>query len=155
MNIKIYTDGGFRFKNGDIPAQGSYGWVILFDGEDRFIGGNGLVDWHKQTTQIAEMYAIYKALEFIIDNKLPTHKLDVTVISDSQYCVNTLNEWYKKWSKNGKIIPEGKVNVDLWSKIWDMKNQFKSFRMQWVRGHNGDKWNEYVDWLNQKALGRE
>lgn len=152
MKIQIYTDGGFQFASGTIPPQGSYGYVILVN--DMVIEGSGLVDWHKQTTQVAEMYAIFKALEFFVVNDFPSKDFSLYIHSDSKYCVNTLNEWYAKWSCNGSVIPKGKENVDLWSKIWDLKKQFFFVKMIWVKGHDGDKWNERVDDLNQIALGR-
>lgn len=155
MKIKIYTDGGFRFGNKDtgVYPQGSYGYVIL-PNDEIVVEGSGLVKWHKQTTQIAEMFAIYESMKFLVDNDFPTKDFSLYIHSDSKYCVNTLNEWYERWSCNGTQIPKGKENVDLWSEIWNLKQQFFFVKMIWVKGHNGNKWNERVDDLNQIALGR-
>jgi ribonuclease HI len=77
-----------------------------------------------------------------------------TIYSDSQYVVNGLNKWSKKWARNGwklgKMAQSKPVkNRDLWV---DLTNaQRPQHALAWVRGHNGDVGNERADYLAENA----
>lgn len=151
----IFTDGGFSKTKGKI---GSWSFVIYAEGHpERYIHRYGLVEHHKQTSQTAEMLAIINALEFVSETlcsgdifKAQTISIELT--SDSQYCVNGATEWMYKWRRNNW---EGKENIDLWKRIYSLSvNTFKSVQYQWVRGHDGDHFNELADLGCNIALGR-
>ena len=115
----------------------------------------GLIEYGKKTSQISEMWAIKVALETLLEYNMA--KNDVIVYSDSQYCVNTLNVWYNNWERKGLL--DTKQNIGLWKEIVSMKRMFKSITFKWLKGDEGLKdcdsiHNEYVDKLNQSAIGR-
>ena len=77
----------------------------------------------------------------------------VTVVSDSKYVVDSINQkWVWGWAqKNFK----GKKNQDLWERfleIWPKHH----VKMQWVKGHADNPFNEKCDQLAvAAALGKE
>lgn len=152
----LHTDGGFK-KTGVSP-QGSWSYVVHPESSDvNYIHKYGLVEHHKQTSQTAEMMAIINGLKFV-ENELcggdifKAQNVKLTVISDSQYCVNGANEWMHNWKKNNWLEKE---NVDLWKRIYTLTvNTFKNVRFEWVRGHDGTKFNELADLGCNIALGR-
>ena len=71
------------------------------------------------------------------------------VYSDSNYCVQTFNEWMFNWAKNGwiksdKNIPE---NLDLIQAYYDWYQKGYRIDLRKVKGHAGNKWNEIADQL--------
>ena len=144
MQIKIYTDGACR-ANGTKNALGGWAYTIIYNDELRLDGwGN-----EKETTNNRmEMMAIIKALKnFTVLDK------EIIVYTDSAYIHNCMKQkWYINWQKNGWVnaAREPVKNKDLWEQIIPyFSNPFISFEK--VKGHNGDKWNEYVDKLAVRA----
>jgi ribonuclease HI len=151
MNFQIWTDGGFSFNN----KIGSWSFLLYHDNKDQRIEQYGLVEHHKQTSQIAEMMAIVKALQFVSDvlcedDLVKAKAVDITITTDSMYCVNSMNDWMHKWQRAG--WPADKQNLDLWMQVYALKLRFKTVNAVWVKGHSGVELNERVDYLNQQAL---
>ena len=156
MKFVLYTDGGFC-KTGASPI-GSWSFVIHSEDNDSVhMHRYGLVEHHKQTSQTAEMSAIINALKFVEEKICQgdiflAQTIDLKVISDSQYCVNGANDWMHKWKKQNWL---DKQNVDLWKQIYTLTvNTFKSVQFEWVRGHDGNRFNELADLGCNIALGR-
>lgn len=150
--VTVYTDGGFSYHE----SIGSWGFIAFCnDNEDYTIERFGLVDHHKQTSQVAEITAILKSLLFCFEeiaknNKNVATKLDITIYSDSQYCVNTIATWMEGWAKSDWQVD--KQNLDLWKQIYQLKYCFNTLTMKWVKGHAGNRLNERVDKLTQIPL---
>ena len=154
--ILCYTDGGFQ----SIPdLKCSYGVYMIPECIAKSREGiykYGLIDYNKKTSQISEMWAIKVALETLIENEF--NKFPVLIISDSQYCINTITKWYKGWVKKGEC--DSKQNIELWHKIMGMVRKFNNIKFQWVKGHTNASdlhsiHNEFVDGINQVAIGRK
>ena len=64
----------------------------------------------------------------------------VLIYSDSQYVVNTMNGKFSK-----------KKNYDLWKKL-EEDSKDKNLDVRWVRGHNGNHYNERCDQLCSIAM---
>jgi ribonuclease HI len=107
-------------------------------------------EWgHKETEEVGyeefttnnkmELEAISRSLSYAKDMGIK----NVKIKSDSQYAINSLTIWGDKWEKNDY---KGKKNVDI---IKDIRRMLKSLNaeFEWVRGHDGDIFNEYVDGL--------
>jgi len=142
MNWVAYTDGGSAPTN---PGPSAWGVVLIApDGKtvQRLSGfiGHG-------TNQIAEITAAIEGLSRVPEGEA------VELISDSQYVIKGLTEWRKGWEKRGfrNSKNETVANLELWKRLFQVADARRaSFR--WVRGHNGDRYNEEADVLVAQAL---
>ena len=79
-------------------------------------------------------------------------------MSDSTYVVDSITkEWYLKWDKNNWKRGKSDVpNADLWKELVALLHRsdtfYRNVTFKWVKGHNGNEWNEYVDKLAQKEI---
>lgn len=134
---QLYTDGALRKGN-----VGAWAFAIVKDGE--------LLE--SRATQVLDTTNNRMELTPVIEGLM---KFDSTatveVISDSAYVVNCfLQKWYVKWHRqnwkgsNGLPIK----NKDLWGVLIALASQFEN-RITWthVKGHSGNKWNEFCDAL--------
>lgn len=140
--IKIYTDGCCLDNN-----IGGWAFVAL-DGESKHSASGKLA---KCTNNIAELYAVKKAIEYALDNQLK----DIIIYSDSKYTIGCLTQWWQQWKKNGWTKKGGIKNLDLIRVILDQIGRFDSFEMKWVKAHNGNKYNERADVLASNAARRK
>jgi ribonuclease HI len=67
---------------------------------------------------------------------------------DSQYVKRGITEWIANWKKNNWRTSEKKAvkNQDLWAAL-DRLNAALAVSWKWVRGHDGDSYNELCDKL--------
>jgi ribonuclease HI len=140
-HVVIYTDGACLGN----PGPGGYGIVLLHDKHRKeFSRGFRLT-----TNNRMEILACIVGLQAL---KSPC---DVTLYSDSQYVINSMNKgWARRWKKNSWKREGGNVpNADLWAKMLELCDNHK-VSFNWVRGHAGNKENERCDQLaRQAALG--
>lgn len=99
-----------------------------------------------QTNQRAELTAILRALQIVS----PTES--VLIWSDSQYAINCVKEWYKKWEANGWRTHKGEVqNKDLVQAVLAEKRKRDAMGAQtmieWVKGHSTNEGNIGADQL--------
>ena len=137
--IRIYTDGSC------LGNPGNGGWAFLMQNGDKFISMSG---FQKETTNNQmELTAAINALNYINDS------LDeIVIITDSNYVKNGISEWIKSWKKNNwKTANKSNVkNQHLWEKL-DELNSKLSVKWEWVKAHNIDKYNNYVDELARNS----
>ncbi len=135
--VKIYTDGA---ASGN-PGPGGYGIVMLSDAynlKKEFSQG-----YRHTTNNRMELLAVIVALE-----QLKHEGTVVEVYSDSSYVVNAVEKgWLFGWLKKGF---KGKKNEDLWRRFYAVYQKHK-VKLVWVRGHNGDFYNERCDQLATNA----
>lgn len=139
--VSMYTDGSC-WPN---PGPGGWAWVLVRgDSEKRTCSG-----WKRETTNNRmELRAILMALRFLRTARIKK----CTVWSDSQLCVKTLNEWAKSWEKNGWRRSNGPVkNLDLVRPTFKIYRELPQCKVKWLRGHDGNKWNEKADSLALEA----
>lgn len=120
--LKIYTDGSCCPN----PGKGGWGAVILFGDIELHLSGSK----DNTTNNCMELMAVIEAIK-CLENRY--EKLDI--YSDSTYVINCAKG---KW-KRAK-------NVELW-KEYDKVSAGKDICWYWVKGHNGDYYNEIVDKL--------
>lgn len=132
MEYIIYTDGAYSQMN----DEGAYAFVILDESNNEVRRYAKKIV--KETNNRAELKAIISAIL-----QLPQDATHVVVNSDSQYALNTLSG---KWKR--------KMNLDLF-KLWDdlIKELCLTIEYKWVRGHNGNEYNELCDKLCNDAIG--
>jgi len=129
-HIKLYTDGACSGN----PGPG--GWAaVAFDGDDCIMKhGDG---FRHTTNNRMEILAIAEGLSFLREQLKSSRETDikVTVCSDSQLLVNTMN---KGWAR--------KSNRDLWYEVDKAISLFPyELEFEWVKGHSTDKKNALAD----------
>ncbi|MCC6958927.1 MAG: ribonuclease HI [Dehalococcoidia bacterium] len=139
----IFTDGSSRPN----PGPGGWGAVYVVDGEvreERF----GHEDW--TTNNRMELTAMIAGLEMAPKGQ------PITVYSDSQLVVNTLTKWAKGWEAKGWKRREGEIaNLDLVQQAWATVKANPAVQIEWIRAHDGSRWNEYADALSTAHLRSE
>ena len=126
--IQIYTDGSCLGN----PGPGGWAAIIEEDGRKRTLAGRE----DETTNNRMEILAVIKGLE-----ATPEHS-EVTVLSDSQYVVNTMT---KGWKRN--------ANQDLWPAL-DAAVKDRRVTWKWVRGHAGNPGNQEADALAYQQIGQ-
>jgi ribonuclease HI len=77
----------------------------------------------------------------------------VTVHSDSELCVKTINEWAAAWERRGWRRKTGPIaNLELVQALWRLSQSHRNVSLVWIRAHDGSRWNEYVDSLANTFL---
>lgn len=141
--FEIYTDGACI---GNGLKENIGGWSFVFVNNDKnFFEAVGIA--YNTTNNRQEMLAVLNSLRCCVEHDI----VSFVIYCDSQYVVNGVNDWMngwkkKNWLRKGELIP----NADLWQEIYEIKKHFQSVDLRWVRGHNGNKWNEYADQLIEK-----
>jgi ribonuclease HI len=139
----IFTDGSSR------PNPGPGGWGAVY------VKGNNVIDERHgadphTTNNRMELTALIAGLEMAPPDE------PVTVYSDSQLVVNTLTKWARGWEGRGWVRKEGPIaNLDLVRRAWELVQQRPNARIEWIRAHDGSRWNEYADALSTAHLRSE
>jgi|JI9StandDraft_1071089.scaffolds.fasta_scaffold00044_114 ribonuclease HI len=131
--ITIYTDGSAVNGTHD---KGGYGIVFINGSVRQFAGGQ----YSHTTSARMEVLAIVKALEKCKPGDI------VTVYSDNEYAVNTLQKkWIFKWVDENF---RGRKNKDLWRSFYIQYQRLHcKVTLKWIRGHDGNEYNEIADRL--------
>ena len=133
--LDIYTDGACSGN----PGKGGWGAVLVYKGAEKEISGA-----EKQTTNNRmELTAVIKALQLL---KEPC---EVNLTTDSKYVCDAVNKgWVYGWKKKGWIKSDKKpaLNVDLWEELLEQL-KIHDVTFNWVKGHNGQPYNERCDKL--------
>jgi len=163
MSINVYTDGSC------MPNPGFGGWAYTFiDSSNRcdlWFSHYGRSNEKKTTNNKMEMQAL---IEFLKDAATGERYI---IHSDSGYTLGGLI----KGGKSGNLIKPGKYtgwmqgwkrggwekpakNKELWKQLdRECKRHVRDgseLCFQWVKAHNGDEGNEYVDKLAKKGAMR-
>ncbi|GHU54885.1 ribonuclease HI [Clostridia bacterium] len=124
--VEIYTDGACSGN----PGKGGWGVVLKYNEYEKLLSG-----YEAETTN--NRMEITACIEGLKALKEPC---EVTIFSDSQYVVNTIN---KGWKKN--------KNQDIWL---ELENSMSPHEVSfvWVKGHAGHRENEICDKLATEAI---
>lgn len=139
--VTIYTDGACSGN----PGPGGWGAVLMHGSHTKEISGGE----QNTTNQRMELTAVLEALR-----ALKVKGWQVVVFSDSAYVVNAVNQqWLDRWQVNGwkNSKKEAVANQDLWMELLSLMKH-NHVRMEKVRGHAGDQWNERCDQLARQAI---
>lgn len=120
-DILLYADGSCSPN----PGPGGYGVILKY--------GNYTKEYHASfpntTNNRMEIMGIIHGLRELRE------PCNVTVITDSQYVVNTMTKGWKR-----------KSNEDLWEKL-DEAAARHNVKFEWIHGHSGYPENERCDEL--------
>lgn len=133
--VTIYSDGACSGN----PGPGGFGTVLVYNGIEKEIS-----EGFKETTNNRmELLAAIRGLECL---KEPC---EVTIISDSKYLCDAINKgWLENWKQKGwkKADKKPVLNVELWQQL-DNLLTIHTVSFEWIKGHNGHKYNERCDTL--------
>ncbi len=80
--------------------------------------------------------------------KLVPASTRVTVYSDSNLAVRSMNEWADGWKERGWKRKTGPIqNLDLVKELYFELRGRPELTLKWIRAHDGSLWNEYADSL--------
>ncbi|RDU67600.1 ribonuclease HI [Helicobacter didelphidarum] len=130
--VNLYTDGS------SLGNPGSSGYCALLE----YVMGNE----EKVYKQISggEFYSTNGRMELkaVVEGlKLLKEPCEVTIISDSKYVCDSINQYLQNWLKKGfKDVK----HTDLWGEYVNI-SKMHTIRTQWVKAHNGHPQNEHCD----------
>jgi len=148
MALSIYTDGGCSGN----PGPGGWAYVMVqktSQGDEVLVEKRGSEE--HTTNNRMELMAVISALKALKNKKeLPRQ---ATLYTDSQYVQKGITEWIHKWKQNSWKTSDKKPvkNQDLWL-LLDALAEELSVKWKWVKGHDGNVYNERCDQLTQKAI---
>ncbi|MEO6313966.1 MAG: ribonuclease HI [Chitinophagaceae bacterium] len=132
----IYTDGASRGN----PGPGGYGAILKWGNTEKELSGG----YRKTTNNRMELMAVIAALE-----ALKKETLQITVYSDSQYIVKSVEQgWLKNWIATD--FKGGKKNKDLWLRYHALSKKHQ-LKFIWVKGHASNAFNNRCDLLATAA----
>ena len=131
----LFTDGSCDGN----PGPG--GWGVVWVENDVIRLQKSGVD-PATTNNRMELTALIEAFSMLPQDA------DVTVYSDSELCVKTVNEWAAGWEARGWRRKGGEIkNLELVKRLYALARARPKARLRWIRAHDGSRWNEYVDAL--------
>ena len=155
----IYTDGSC-LGNGKSVNSGGFGVVVL-DNDEKLLYNHSKRS-ENTTNNREELKAIlYSFLNYGVNINNPLlgfNNYDIPIVySDSNYCVQTFNEWMFNWARNGWVKSDKKIpeNLDLIQAYYDWYQKGYRIDLRKVKGHAGNKWNEIADNLATGKISPE
>lgn len=137
--VPVFTDGA-SFHNGRATARAGIG--VYWDQNSPFNVSERLSG--KQTNNRAEIHAAKVAVQQA--KRMGINRL--IVHTDSEFLINGITKWIKKWKKNGwKLVNGGEVINREDFEALDAAVQDISVKWVHVRGHTGIEGNELADQL--------
>jgi ribonuclease HI len=131
----VFTDGGASPN----PGPGGWGLVHVENNELRH-EAYGASD--ATTNNRMELTALIEAYKYL------PNSASITIYSDSNLCVQTVNVWAHNWKARGWTKKGGEIkNLELVQELFELSLEHKGVRLEWIKAHNGWRWNEYADAL--------
>lgn len=135
--VRIYTGTNLKSPR---AAAGKIGYVLETQGRNGPVTRTGFEDFESVTKNQAELKAIEKALERMIE------PCQITIFTESSYVAAGMG-WIEQWKENGWKTARGKPvsNQEEWNRVLElMKNHEITVE---------NKHHEYSNWI-QTELGR-
>jgi ribonuclease HI len=131
----VFTDGSCEGN----PGPG--GWGLVWVEDDRVVEEHYGSD-PATTNNRMELTALIEAYRLLPEDA------ELTVHSDSQLCVRTVNEWAAGWEARGWRRKGGPIaNLELVQELYALAGDHPKVELRWIRAHDGSRWNEYADAL--------
>jgi len=131
----VFTDGSCEGN----PGPGGWGFVWV---EDDRVRAEDSGTEPRTTNNRMELTALIRAYRTLPEDA------ELTVYSDSNLCVQTVNEWADGWERRGWRRKTGPIkNLELVQELHALAKAHPRVRLRWIRAHDGSRWNEYVDAL--------
>ena len=140
MSVDLYTDGACSRKRGGV---GGWSAVLVYPSHTRELSGCE----EKTTHNRMELRAVIEGLRALEE------PANVAVYSDSTYVVKAFTEnrlavWQRRGWQTVNRTPV--LNRDLWVELLT-QTRLHDVTWSWLKGHNGDTYNERADALATAA----
>jgi ribonuclease HI len=136
----VFTDGSCEGN----PGPGGWGFVWVEDDVIRAEQCGHEPATTNNRMELSGLIAAYKALP---------RDAQITVYTDSQLCVNTINEWARGWEARGWRRKTGPIaNLALVQELYALAKAHPGVQLRWIKAHDGSRWNEYADALAESWL---
>ena len=136
----VFTDGSCD------PNPGTGGWGTVWVEDDQIVEVRDGVD-PDTTNNRMELTALIAGFRMLPQDRT------ITLYSDSQLCVKTVNEWASGWAKRGWRRKGGPIaNLELVQELFSLAAEHPNARVRWIRAHDGSRWNEYADAVASRYL---
>lgn len=157
--IVVYTDGS-SLGNGKVGAVGGVG-VYFGPNDPRYVKAvhnsaptnkfnrnvSEPLRGNRQTNQRAELTAVARALDHIPIDR------EALIITDSNYSIKCLTEWFLKWqvkgwkNSSGKDVENRDLIEPILARIREREMCKAKTKFQWIKGHANDPGNVAADQL--------
>lgn len=132
----VFTDGS-AIPN---PGPGGWGFVFVENGEIKDQKWGHDPDTTNNRMELTGLIEAYKSI--------PQDK-SIIVHTDSNLCVQTINQWAASWARNGWKRKTGPIaNLELVKELYELSKERPKVKLEWIKAHNGWLWNEYADSLS-------
>jgi ribonuclease HI len=132
----VFTDGSAD------PNPGPGGWGAVYVIDDEIVDEAHGHEPHTTNNRM-ELTALIAGFDLVPAGDA------TTVYSDSNYCVRMINEWADGWARNNWRRRSGPVkNLDLVKALYERARARPELQLQWIKAHDGSRWNEYADALS-------
>ena len=139
----VFTDGACRGN----PGPG--GWGAVHVENDEIVAERRGHEPHTTNNRM-ELMALIAAYEMLPQDAA------VTIYSDSNLCVQTINQWAAGWKRLGWKRKKGPVkNLELVQRAYELSLRHPKAKLRWIKAHDGSRWNEYADSLATAYLREE
>ena len=138
----VFTDGACEGN----PGPG--GWSAIWVQDDRVVQER-VGAAAATTNNRMELMAMIEGLRMLPEDA------ETTLYSDSNLCVQTVNEWAAGWEKRGWKRKTGAIaNLELVQELYALKKRRPKVTVKWIKAHDGSRWNEYADVLAAREARR-
>jgi ribonuclease HI len=138
----VFTDGSCEGN----PGPG--GWSAVWVEDDHVVeerGGGSAAT----TNNRMELTAMIEGLRLLPEDA------EITLYSDSNLCVQTVNEWAAAWERRGWKRKTGPIaNLELVQELYALARRHPRVEIRWIKAHDGSRWNEYADALAAEEAAR-
>ena len=144
--IYMYTDGACKGN----PGPGGFGVISVKNKEVQYKYSESC---DNTTNNREELKAILHVFELADKNP----NLYYIIMSDSAYCVNTINDWIFKWSNNNwkRSNNQPVENLDLIQSLYKyLIKDFWNCQVMKVKGHSNIINNELADALATNSVNK-
>ncbi len=145
-SLEIYCDGGCQGN----PGKAGSGLAVYGHDKNRPILLYG--DYNSMgTNNTAELNALFKALQIASEYE---QEVDITILSDSKYSIDSITIWAYNWKKNGWKKKGGEIkNLEIIKLAHGLYDEIKDFiTIKHVKGHSGVEGNELADRMALQAI---
>lgn len=139
--VDIYTDGSCLGN----PGRGGWAYAVVDQfGDISFQDSGGKRNTTNNEMELtAFLNAILYAQSVVSDTEI------LTIYSDSRYIVDSINKkWVDKWMEYDQ---RSRPNFELWSEVYSklryLKMKIPKVFVVWVKAHEINKFNNFVDEL--------